>query len=200
MDFEAIQSYFRTLCKAYYIAYKQLKRLKSEYRKLLKTCPANELQEIRRLQNLCLSKENSKKYLSANFSKEELAKQEEVLTRKLEKYRKKEEEIRSEYSTWDMQREKLMEAIIKVVYTIEELQMKDKECYKIVIKSEEEVIVLIDFCHKEGHVEIASKNTEDIKLFPKKNKLCVDFLKAYLNNQYNIIKYSLYRDYVRLML
>lgn len=197
MNFEAIQSYFRTLCKAYYIAYKQLKRLRSEYRKLLlKTYPENELQEIHRLQNLCLSKENSKKYLSANFSKEELAKQEEVLTRKLEEYRKKEEEIRSEYFIWDVHREKLMGEIIELVNTIKKLQMKDKEQYKIVIKSEEEVIVLIDLCYKEGIVGIASKDTEDIKLFPKKNKLCVYFLEAYLNNQYNVIK-CLYRDYVR---
>lgn len=198
MDFEAIQSYFRTLCKAYYIAYKQLKRLKSEYEKLLKTCPENELQEIRRLQNLCLSKENSKKYLSTNFSKEELAKQEKVLTRKLEEYRKKEKEIRSEYTTWDIHREKLMEAIIKVVNTIKKLQMEDKEQYKIVIKSEEEVIVLIDVCYKEGNVGIASKDTEDIKLFPKKNKLCVDFLEAYLNDRYYEINW-LYRNHVRLM-
>lgn len=191
MDFDAIQSYFRTLCKSYYVAYKQLKRLKKECDKVIKESPGNELTEIRNLQKLCLSEEHSKKYLSANFSKQELAKEEEELSKKSAECREKFKKIEYEFEKWNENREKLMEAIIKAMETIRSYN------YEITVKSKAEVIVLIDLCKRKGcFVEIAS-NDEAMKLFPKKDKLCAAFLEAYLKNQYYKIG-LLYRDNIRL--
>lgn len=197
MNKEAIESYFRSLCKLYYIAYEQMKRLEKEKDELNQTYPGDDLDEIHKLQQLCLSEEQSKKYLSPDFSEEELAKEEAQLSKILEEYLKKEEKIDIEYVEWKERKERIMNLIVEVVQAINDEEEKDNKYYKISITSREEVIVLINLCiRKRFIVEIFSKDKESIDVFPTEDELCKKFLEAYLENNYKKV-WDLYDIYIK---
>ena len=49
MDKKALQSYFKSLCDSFYIAYKQVKRLEKQQDELEETEPCSELEIVNKL-------------------------------------------------------------------------------------------------------------------------------------------------------
>jgi len=190
MDQYTMQSYFKALCNAYYIAYEQSKRLVKEVDKLDENDKSEELEEIEKLQGLHLNEEMQKKYLSADFSKEKLAEVHKELQEKQNDYVVRREKLNKEYQHYKRQMSQLEKLIIEIIRVIEENE------YHIIITSKNEILPLLRFfyTHQIRHSKIINMDEEYLRLFPTGEKLCEDFFRAYSSEDYELMD-KLYNEY-----
>ena len=185
-----IQSYFKTLCDVYYIAYENKNRILKRDEELKAFDRKTELTVIEKLKQLELTEVIKKKYFSEDFSKTELEVIQEQLRKEQEYYMKEKEKINKEFSYWKEQmagtEKQLIETIKKVV----------ERGYYLIITSKKQIIPLISLFYKNEIKGIRFINLEEelLRLYPVGDVLCEEFFKAYSSEDYEII-IELYRKY-----
>lgn len=165
-----LQSYFKSLCNTYCIALKEKRRIEEKSCKLERYDPTNELMRIQSLLKLDLTEEMIKKYMSPNFSKEELKTEEEKLQKEAERYTKKRAEYSSQILIWKERVSCLKEEITYVIQLLE----------NVIVITKEEVIVFIEFFQEKGFNENKINTDEQyLQSFPK-DEISEQFLEIYL--------------------
>lgn len=176
MDKKALQSYFKSLCDSFYIAYKQVKRLEKQQDELEETEPCSELEIVNKLLEMIDENEHWNKYITQNFSEDGLRKRKDELEQALEEYKNKSNELECKLKKWVVNYKKIAEAIALAITTIE-----DNDC-SIIVTSEKEVIALMNFFSGKGveNHRVINNEEENVKLFPSGNEMCNEFYAAYV--------------------
>lgn len=175
MDGYAMQSYFKELSNAYYIAYQQMKRLVKEIDQLEELDVTEEIQIIEKLQSMDITSEITKQYLSVNFSEQKLADIKKELVKQQKDYEARETNLNREYTDWRHRKENLDDMIREVIKTIKEND------FRIIVTSKEQIIALIGFFSRElvEHYKVINVEEEFLQSFPTKEKYCQEFFEAY---------------------
>lgn len=170
-----LQRYFKSLCKSFYIVYKQVKRLENEEDELGKNYPKDEIDVIDTVLEMLDEEKDFQKYITCNSSKEELQARKEELEQSLEKYKKKEKELENEKCEWSHNYGEIVTAIETVIRTI-----ADNES-SIIVSSKEEITALMYFFRRYSVREYRVINTEreNYKLFPRDKEEYLKFYQAY---------------------
>lgn len=190
MDQYTLQSYFTSLCDAYYIAYSKKNRILKEDEELKKTDKTAEIKVIEQLKELHITDEIKKKYFSEGFSKEELGEIQKRLQEEQEEYKKKKDKINKDYSYLRQQIAGLEKQIVETVKEVEE------NGYTIIITSKKQIIPLISLFYKTeiSGTRVINMEEEFLKLYPTGDKLCEKFFKAY-SSENNEMMIQLYTEY-----
>lgn len=175
-----IQSYFKSLCDVYYIAYQNRNRLLEQAEELKTFDRTPELIVIEKLKQLELTDEIKKKYFSEDFSKEALGQIQEKLRQEMEEYMEKKQIINKEFSYWKEQMAGLEKQIIETIKTAV------KNGYYIIITSKNQIIPLISLFYKNEIKGIRFINMEEdlLRLYPVGDETCEEFFKAYSSEDY----------------
>lgn len=175
MDEYTMQSYFKALSNAYYIAYEQMKRLEKEDEELSKLDRTDELDELKKLQSLDITVGVTKKYLSSDFSKERLANIQSQLEKEQQDYEERQKKLDNEYTSWRIRKENLDALIKEAVITIKE------NGFHIIVTSKENIIALLCFFAKNNISDYKVINTEEefLQFFPVEEEWYQDFFRAY---------------------
>ena len=180
MNEYALQSYFKSLCNSYMIAYSQVKRLEEEKEELGKDFPREELslvENLLELSKLSTSATLKEKYVEQKFSQEELEKRKEALKIQKEIYETEKEKIERQLKFWSDKMWDKVENIIALLYRIR------AEGFSIIITSEAEIVALMAVFRRESNgmkefASIINTNEEYLRSFPTSG-LCLSFLRAY---------------------
>lgn len=156
-----LQSYFKSLCNSFYIAYEQVKRLEKEQESLEKESPKKDLETAKGLLKIGDEILTPNKYVILKHSREQLLKEKEKL----------EEMI----SFWSDNMWADYEAIKCALYTI-----KDNNFY-IIVTTKEEIYALMRFYyeHTVEDYPVVNMEKEYREAFPTGEEVYEDFLKAY---------------------
>lgn len=176
MDQYTMQSYFKSLCNSFYIAYIQLKRLEKLEEELKSSCPNEELEMVERCLKVYELEEWQQKYITQKYSKEELEKRKEELELAKKEYDEKCKELQEAEWLGD---ELLWEKIGKNI-TFVLKQIKEKN-FSIIVTSKEEIIALMAFfmIHDLRIYQIINIDERYLKSFPTGEKMYEDFYAAY---------------------
>lgn len=180
MNEYTLQSYFKSLCNSYMIAYSQAKRLEEEKKELRKDFPYEELalvESLLALSQLSTSTTLKEKYVEQKFSQEELEKRKEKLKMQKEAYGVEKEQIEWQLEFWNDKMRDIRKHITNLLY-----RMKT-ESFSIIITSEAEIVVLMAVFSRESNAmekfaSILNTNEEYLKSFPT-SELCQSFFRAY---------------------
>lgn len=187
-----LQSYFEGVCKSFYIAYKEQKRLGKECKNLESTRREEE-RELEAIKEILKSQANndiSNKYIKLNCSVRELELQKEQLELKKKEF----EEKKAEYIYWFGEMEDNYKQVEKVLKGIR----AKKE--KIIITSKKQIYALIEFFFSNEvlYYPIINTEEENIKIFYTGDKVCQRFFEAYkyaLDKKDQTILKNLFRKY-----
>lgn len=170
-----LQSYFKSLCNSFYIAYEHVKRLKKEEKDLINSYNEEDLEIVKGLLGIeaCITVPN--KYVTLAYSYEKLEKEKERLEAEEQEFERKIEEIGKIRSFWSDNMWKDIEAIKSVIY-----KMTD-EGYSIIVTTKEEIYALVWFyyCHSVKDFPIINMDEEGRQAFPNIEELSDDFIFAY---------------------
>lgn len=173
-----LQSYFKSLCNSFYIAYRQVKRLEREIEELETTSKEQELEMIETMEPFYEREieEELQKYISLKCSKEEWQKERERLQTFQEDYRRKHAKLERKCEAWaDLMKENQ--------YRIESIiQRIKKNKYSVIITSEAELYALIAFydSYPAKRYPIIKEKEQYKEEFSTEGTLYKDFLNAYL--------------------
>lgn len=175
MDQYTLQSYFKSLCKSFYIAYKQVKRLEEKQKEIEATNPQDELKTV----NMLLRNHESLKKLGTIVqvcSEEELEQKKEQLENLKSVYEKKCEELEGPKKFWSGRL--WNDCAINIEHVIESIKKRN---YTIIVTSKEEVFALMAF-FRENSVEVYRiiNVEEDLSCFPT-DDMSKEFLEAYIS-------------------
>ncbi len=167
-----LQSYFKSLCNSFYIAYDQVKRLEKEEERLDNDYNEEDLETVKSLLKM---QSCSNKYLTLNYSREELEKEKERLEAEEQEYERQYNELRKICKYWSDRMWDVYYAIEKVLYTI-----KDNK-FSIILTTKAEIYALINFyyAHLVKDVPVVNLEEDGKKAFPTGKKLYDDFLSTY---------------------
>lgn len=190
MDQYTLQSYFTSLCDAYYIAYSKKNRILKEDEELKKTDKTAEIKVVEQLKELDITDEIKNRYFSEHFSQEELGKIQKRLQEEQEEYKKKKDKINKDYSYLRQQIAGLEKQIVETVKEVEE------NGYTVIITSKKQIIPLISLFYKTeiSGTRVINMEEEFLKLYPIGDKLCEEFFKAY-SSENNEMLIQLYAEY-----
>jgi len=182
-----MQSYFKSLCDAYYIAYENRNRILREDEELKKFDKAAEMKVVEKLKELELTDEIQCKYFSTGFSKDELGEIQRKLQEEQEEYRKKKEKLNKEFSYWKQQMAGIERQMIETIKVIEE------NGYYIIITSLKQVICLIALFYKNEitGTKVITTDKEFSKIYPQ-DDISTEFFTAY-ETQNNELMKKLYK-------
>lgn len=173
MEQEVLQSYFKSLCNSFYIAYEQVKRLEKEMDELDITYSDEELEMVKSCLKVHELEEWQQKYIVQKYSKEELEKRKEELEQAKKEYDGKCKELERQYMFWN----NLGEAknILRLLGTIKDYN------FSIIVTNREEIIALMAFFRERSVREYRIINTDEeyLKSFPTGEKMYEDFFNAY---------------------
>ncbi len=172
MDQYQLQSYFKSLCNSFYIAYDQVKRLEKEDERLANDYNEEDLETVKSLlETECCSN----KYLTLNYSREELEKEQERLEAEKQEYERKSEELGQIFSYWEYQMWKEYYAIESVLYRIK------NEDFTIIVTTKQEIYALMLFYSKNAVKRCPVVNLEEDgkRAFPTGEELYDSFIFAY---------------------
>lgn len=180
MEQEVLQSYFKSICNSFYIAYEQVKRLEIEEYKLEDSDPYEELKLVENLIKISVPEELEKKYMTPKYSKEELKKRKEELELAKKKYEADCEELKLPNWFWGTILWDICGKSISLV-----LQQIKKENFSIIVTSKEEIIALMAFFrgHTVNEYDIINTDAQYLELFPTGEKMYEEFLQAYLKEK-----------------
>lgn len=171
-----LQSYFKSLCNTFYLAYLQVKRLEKEDEKLACKCKLEEIGTIECLLDMqASSRDIQNKYFTSKYSTEELEKEKEKLEREEAKYEEQQGKLEKEKRLWAERMWQEEERIERIV-----TQINDRG-YSIIVTRKEEVYALILVYGKRSAKECPIINIDEQykEYFPSGEKLYEDFLVAY---------------------
>ena len=190
MDQYTMQSYFTSLCDAYYIAYLKRRWVLKENEELKKMDKTKEIDVIGKLKELDLTDEIKSKYFLETFSKEKLGEIQKKLQKEQEKYKKKKETINKEISYWRQQMAGLEKQIVETIKLIEENE------YHIIITSKKQIIPLIALFYKTeiSGSRVLNMEEEFLRLYPVGDIICEEFFRAYSSENYEMMN-ELYKKY-----
>lgn len=190
MDQYTMQSYFTSLCDAYYIAYLKRRLLLKEDEELKQMDKTKEIDVIGKLKELNLTDEIKNKYFLETFSKEKLGEIQKKLQKEQKKYKKKKERINKEFSYWRQQMAGLEKQIVETIKLIEENE------YHIIITSKKQIIPLIALFYKTeiSGSRVLNMEEEFLRLYPVGDILCEEFFRAYSLENYEMMN-ELYKKY-----
>lgn len=161
MDQYTLQSYFKSLCNSFYIAYEQVKRLEKEEEELEKNNPHEEF-------------ENVKNLLTA-LETEELKKKTEELGLANEEFIMIYMEFCKRQAFWEGRLNKIN---LEISYLIEKI--KDNGFTIIVTRKEEIIVLMYHYRISSGsEYDVINTKEEYLKSFPTGEKMYEEFLSAY---------------------
>lgn len=170
-----LQSYFKSLCNSFYIAYEQVKRLEKEKKALVNDYNEEDLEMVKSLLEISVADSTQNKYITYKYSYEELEKEKERLEAEDQEFDRKIDELEKIRSYWSDNMREDFEAIKSVLYTI-----KDNG-FSIIVTTKAEVYALMRFYydHLVEDYEVINMKEEYRQAFPTGEKLYADFLYAY---------------------
>lgn len=176
MKQDTLQSYFKSLCNSFYIAYAEVKRLEEELEKVDSTVEEKNLEKVKEVLTAMRDTESPiYKYISFKYTETELelekAELELIIHQKYEKIKNIEEE-KSPWSKW------MWDLRGQIYRTL--LQIK-REKQTIIVTSKEEVYALMLIYREEGLINVLEIKEEYLTSFPKNDKVCSNFLEIYLS-------------------
>lgn len=132
-----LQSYFKSLCNSFYIAYEQEKRLEKEADNLRESYNEEDLEMVNNLLKISVADSTQNKYITYKYSREELEKEKERLEAEVQEFDIKFEELGEIGSYWFNHMWQDFEAIKSVIYTI-----KDNG-FSIIVTTKAEIYALL---------------------------------------------------------
>lgn len=176
MEQYELQSYFKSLCNSFYIAYQQEKRLKKERDEINFEDKTEDLEMIDYLLNCNIQENVQNRYISTKYSQEELQREKERLEALEEEYEREYNEWEDKIHEWQWKKRRIADEIERIVEEIAEKK------YTVIVTSEAEIYALMYFYASNHSVEkypIINREEQYLKLFPKGNAVYIDFLTAY---------------------
>ncbi len=166
-----LQSYFKSLCNSFYIAYEQVKRLEKEEDDLREIYNEEDLEMVNNLLKISVADSTQNKYIIYKNSREELEEEKE----RLQVEEQKIEELGEIRDYWANHMWQDFEAIKSVIYTI-----KDNG-FSIIVTTKAEIYALIRFYYSCGvkNYPIINMEEEYREVFPNGEELYDDFIFAY---------------------
>lgn len=186
MNNYALQSYFKSLCKTYYLALAELNRIGEELDELYNATPTDELEEIQSLLNLKLTEEKAKKYLTFNFSKEKLKIEEERLSEEIKRYEQEKKRKDKLFDMWKDRMYYVKTETLDVVYFLE----------GIIVTTKEEIMVILYLFVENKEIrrhKLINTDEQYLQSFPT-DEMSQRFLKAYLADDMDDI-IRIYEEY-----
>lgn len=175
MKQDTLQSYFKSLCNSFYIAYAEVKRLEEELEKVDSTVEKKNLEKVKEVLTAMRDTESPiHKYISFKYTEAELELEKAELELIIHQKDKKTETI-EEMRLWA----KWMWDLRRQIY-ITLLQIK-REKQTIIVTSKEEVYALMLIYREEGLINVLEIKEEYLTSFPKNDKVCSNFLEIYLS-------------------
>lgn len=170
-----LQSYFKSLCNSFYIAYDQVNRLEKEEERLNSNYNEEDLEAIKSLLKMEDRITIPNKYVTLNYSREELLKEKERLEAEKREYEKQYEELQKILRYWSDIMWEVYHLIEKVLYTIKNNK------FSIIVTTKEEVYALILFyCeHLVKDCPVVNLEEEYKKAFPTGEEVYAIFLFTY---------------------
>lgn len=170
-----LQSYFKSLCNSFYIAYEQVKRLEKEEDALVNDYNEEDLEMVKSLLEISVDDSTQNKYITYKYSYEELEEEKERLEAEEQEFDRKTKELEKISSYWYNNMWQDFEAIKSVLYTI-----KDNG-FSIIVTTKAEIYALIRFyyTYKVKDYPIINMAEEYRPVFPTGEEVYEDFLYAY---------------------
>ena len=170
-----LQSYFKSLCNSFYIAYEHVKRLEKEEDDLRESYNEEDLEMINNLLEISVADSTQNKYITYKYSREELEKEKERIQVEEQEFDRKTEELGEICGYWSNRMRQDFEAIKSVIYTI-----KDNG-FSIIVTTKAEIYALIRFYYSYGvkNYPIINMEEEYREVFPNGEELYDDFIFAY---------------------
>lgn len=174
MNQYALQSYFESVCKSFYIAYEQVKRLEKEREEIEKIALHEDQQKIEELTFEISVLEEQLQNFTQRYSKEELKEKEEQLVILRREYAKVCDRVNKNMYWDNLLRGKTVEIwdILKSMY---------RNGFKVIVTKKEEIFPLISFFRSWSLETYRIINIEEthLKSFPAGHKMYEEFLAAY---------------------
>lgn len=178
MDQYTLQSYFKSLCNNFCIAYAQVKRLEKKKEELKNSFPNEEMKLVDSLLKISVSEELEQKYMTPKYSKEELEKRkEELKVANKKKYDENCEELVWPKQFWSQILWNI--SAESIVLVLKQIKVSN---FSVIVTSKEEIIALMAFFREYPVEKYKIINTDEqyLKFFPTGEKMYEEFLQAYL--------------------
>lgn len=178
MNEYTLQSYFKSLCNSFMIAYSQVKRLEEQEEELEETSPAEELdlvESLLALSELSIPDALKEKYVEQKYLQEELIRRKDELQKKHQAYCNERKEIEDQTSFWEDNRWNIEQRMRALLHTCQ------KKGFSIIVTSEAEVITFMGLLKNESLHSIGNiinTNEEYLQYFPQ-GEMCQAFFRAY---------------------
>lgn len=175
MNGYTLQSYFKSLCNSFYIAYAEVKRLERELEEVDSTVEEENLKKVKEVLTAMKDTESPiHKYISFKHTEAELEAEKTELELIIHQKDKKSKVIEKNLKVW----EEWMCNLEKQIYEVL-LQIK-REKQTIIVTSKEEVYALMFVYRSKELIAVLNIEEQYLVPFPKSDKVCCDFLKIYL--------------------
>ena len=172
-----LQSYFKSLCNSFYIAYEQVKRLEKEKKALVNDYNEEDLEMVKSLLEISVADSTQNKYITYKYSREELEKEKERLEAEEKEYERKIEKLETVLSEWAGNMRKVSKEIAETIY-----QIKNNK-FSIIVTTKAEVYALIRFYstwnYSVKEYPIVNMAEEYRPVFPTGEEVYEGFLYAY---------------------
>lgn len=172
-----LQSYFKSLCNSFYIAYEQVKRLEKEEDALANNYNEEDLEMVKNLLEISVADSTQNKYITYKYSREELEKEKERLEAEEKEYEMKIEELETVLSEWAANMRKVSKEIAATIY-----QIKNNK-FSIIVTTKAEVYAIMRFYstwnYSVKEYPIVNMAEEYKQVFLTGEKVYKDFLYAY---------------------
>ena len=180
MNGYTLQSYFKSLCNSFYIAYAEVKRLERELEEVDSIVEEENLKKVKEVLTAMKDTESPiHKYISFKHTEAELEAELEAEKAELEQIidqkDKKRKNMLGEKKAWAEWMWYSKDEIFRVLLQIE------REKQTIIVTSKEEVYALMFAYRSEGLIPILNTKEQYLEPFPNSDKVCCDFLKIYLS-------------------
>lgn len=170
-----LQSYFKSLCNSFYIAYSQVKRLEKERERLQNDYHEEDLKTVKGLLGIASWVIVPNKYVTLKYSSEELLQEKERLEAKKEENERDIKELSKILEFWSSCMYRDLEAIKGVINTIK------NNNFSIIVTTKEEIYALISF-YAENRIKkypIVNVEEEYKQVFPTGEKMYDEFFYLY---------------------
>ncbi len=177
MELYTLQSYFKSLCNSFYIAYAEKKRLEEKLKEADLTNEKKTLKEVEKVLEIMKDSESTAhRYICFECTEQELKKEKEKFEETILKKSNRFFEMESERREW-AERLGILESMLW-----KDLVKISRSYQKIIVTSKKEVYAIMYVYAKEATV-LRVLNIEEQYLidFPKDDKLCSSFLTIYLD-------------------
>lgn len=175
MEQDTLQSYFKSLCNSFYIAYAEVKRLERELEEVDSTSDQESLECVKKVLEVVKDKDNlAHKWMNFKSTEPELEAEKAELEQIIDQKDLKSKNMNEENAFWSEWMWHLENEIWRVLLQIERMEKT------IIVTSKEEVYALMFVYRSEGLIPILNTKEQYLEPFPKSDKVCCDFLKIYL--------------------